>query len=376
MRCRNLGNIHARMKNGLEIYHCDKLTACSLVPSELKLTDGSPLPMCSEECSQYNGPKVGDIFDRVVIINLARRPDRLEQIRVELAKHDWPFVAPVVMNAIDGKKIECPAGYTEGNHVWACFQSHRRAIEDAINDDCHSVLVLEDDAILCDDFAERSKQFMRDIPDDWEFAWLGVHHMQTPIPVKPGVVKTVQVDCCHAYAARGQGLIDLYKYWHQWHTGTTAHCDWSIAHWMRDRKSYAAEPQLIGQRGGYSDLTWGQKPENWWLNNPQPTITPMKTPTVAEIDLRLRVEFNLEEFPCRWRGQLKGVKDAADGFVKAPCYECDSPRTFNQTKEATLWQVEPGETIPYCNRCPFRELPTADQSQRVYDISGLEGMFK
>ena len=44
-------------------------------------------------------------FDRVVLINMKRRPDRLQSVRDELRKARWPFKQPEVFEAVDGHVI-------------------------------------------------------------------------------------------------------------------------------------------------------------------------------------------------------------------------------------------------------------------------------
>lgn len=364
--CKLRGEIlSTRKRDGLPdllIYQCPFHDRCVNTQDDLDAMPGAVAKGC-DGCEDRKYPTPAkEFFDRVVIINLERRPDRLKEVRDELEK-GWPFVEPISMKAIDGKLCKAPAGYTEGDYAYACFQSHRRAIEDAINDGCRSVLVLEDDFVLIDEFESRSVQFMRSLPDEWEFAWLGGHHMTPPIPHSPGVVKSTKMDRCHAYAARGQGLIELYRYWHQWHTG---HCDWAISDWMRSRKSYCAQPWLIGQRGGYSDITWSTKQPEWWHENVQ------DNPQHAA--LKQRTEFNLEAYPCKYRGAFKRVEKRVGtcALTDAPCFGCSLPS--NEKREASLWQFCTSQEIPFCNRCTERKLPS--QEDRLVDISGLEGVFQ
>lgn len=221
-------------------------------------------------------------FDRVTVINLDRRPDRKKEMESEFAK-GWPFVKPKFMTAIDGNKCKAPSSYKEGDYAWACLQSHRRAVEDAVNSGCESLLVLEDDAVLVEGFADKARQFITDLPDDWEFAWFGGHHMKPSNFVKPGIVRSVHMDRCHAYAMRGRGLTELYKFWHQWHSG---HCDWAISEWISQFNSYCAQPWLIGQRGGWSDIKYQEKTAEWWPENviaPRNLTTTEKATSVVSV---------------------------------------------------------------------------------------------
>ena len=275
------------------------------------------------------------LFERVVVINLTRRADRRREMEAEFSK-GWPFVEPVFQKAIDGQQCKPPQGYLHGDYAWACFQSHRRAIEDAINDGVNSVLILEDDALLCPDFSARAIRFANDLPLDWDFAWLGGHHMQPPTPVKPGIVRSVHMDRCHAYAVRGTALRELYRYWHQWHTG---HCDWAISEWVKPLNSYCASPWLVGQRGGFSDIKFEQKGQEWW-HEPQHGV-PVPMDRTAEI---------LAKLPCQFRSTFKHTKGHG-----VPCVGCTL--TGNRTGEATLWRYAEDQPEPICNLCNDRVAP-------------------
>ena len=352
-------------RGGVEIIisGCQKRGRCVETDAELQRIGVATITAC-ESCEDAREPE--EFFDRVVVINLQRRPDRLAEIRAEFAK-GWPFAEPTIMKAIDGKLVPHPDGYTQGEFAWACFQSHRRALEDAINDGCKSVLILEDDATISDDFATRSVEFMKSLPADWQFAWLGGHHMKPPIPVKPGVVRSVHMDRCHAYAARGQGLIDLYKYWHQWHAG---HCDWALSEWIASRPSYCAQPWLVGQRGGYSDIHWSHKPPEWW-HEQVPEYRDVHHATKKE--MLKRIEFNFLAYPCQHRGELLRIENKPAGdcaLTDAPCFQCFHPK--NEKREASLWQFCKTQIFPTCNRCNLREPPADDDEDVPGDLEAAE----
>jgi hypothetical protein len=50
---------------------------------------------------------VCDFFERVYVIALKRRPDRLASF-IEGLPTDWPFAEPEIFTAIDGHIIPCP----------------------------------------------------------------------------------------------------------------------------------------------------------------------------------------------------------------------------------------------------------------------------
>jgi GR25 family glycosyltransferase involved in LPS biosynthesis len=198
-------------------------------------------------------------FDRVVVINLARRPDRLDRFHSLLT--DWPFRQPERFEAVDGQSVEHPAEWDKGPGAWGCLLSHRQALDRAISDGVRSLLILEDDACPAENFAERATRFLDAVPDDWDGLMLGAQHLTKPLPVAPGVARCTLANRAHAYAVRGRFMEVLSQFWHR---NTVDHCDIVLASLMPHFKIYAPDPILIGQDRGVSDITGRQEQLRFW----------------------------------------------------------------------------------------------------------------
>lgn len=189
-------------------------------------------------------------FDRVIVINLARRPERMERFSKSLG--DWPFQPPQRFEAVDGLLAAPPSCWDKGPGAWGCLLSHRAVLDAAIADQVKSLLVLEDDALAAPNFQTLVEKFLARVPADWDCLMLGAEHLRPPIPIDTGVVRCVASNRSHAYAVRGPFMRILSQFWSR---TTNDHCDVVLSSLMRHFNAYAPDPLLIGQDAGHSDVT-------------------------------------------------------------------------------------------------------------------------
>lgn len=210
---------------------------------------------------------LANYFDRVVVINLDRRPDRMEELDTEMKRVEWPFRQPQRLRATDANKVPPHHGWTAGGGAWGCMQSHRRILEEALMDDVHSLLVLEDDVMFVPDFREKVEAFIKNVPLDWDQLMLGGQYINRDSRhsfrkrVAPGVYKVGGCERTHAYALRGRGIRDLYVKW----CGSVGHCDHVMGPWQHDFNVYAPDHFLAGQRQGKSDISGSDNAAKLWV---------------------------------------------------------------------------------------------------------------
>ncbi len=195
-----------------------------------------------------------DFFSAVFLINLKRRPDRLEAALAELHKGDWPFREPQVVAAVDGSKMPVIPAWKAGTGAWGCRQSHLRILEDCIQNDTEPVLILEDDLSIRENFRHDCAKFIDTLPNDWDGLMLGgVHVAGAPLALRPGLVRCVGAACTHAYAVRGRLLRDLYREWAS--PCRIIHIDMTYTRLQSNYNVYAPDPFLISQSGSKSDIS-------------------------------------------------------------------------------------------------------------------------
>ena len=111
------------------------------------------------------------------VINLKRREDRLENFK----KH-CPFNDVEVVYGFDAKNIANECTYEQGIYnsfkslmpgERGVFISHLRIYKDIIDKNIPYALIMEDDAVFCNDFIMKYEQVMKDAPSDMNILFVG-----------------------------------------------------------------------------------------------------------------------------------------------------------------------------------------------------------
>jgi GR25 family glycosyltransferase involved in LPS biosynthesis len=209
-----------------------------------------------------------DFFDRVFVINLARREDRWKEFQEGLPK-DWPFRAPERFDAIDGSKSLIPSWFQAGKGAWGVYRSHLAIMEQQIQRDWSRVLYLEDDALFLPSFVEGAAYFLRSLPQGWHQAFLGGQLLKKKVlkTLPNGVRVPHNVNRAHAHALSLEGARLMYR-----HLLETK--DWSPRQHFDHRmgamhetgafKVFAPKEWLVGQRASHSNILGREVPDRVW----------------------------------------------------------------------------------------------------------------
>ena len=166
------------------------------------------------------------LFEQTLVINLRRRPDRLKRFLEQACKAQ---IDALVFEGTDGRLItQCPLPIAWSREdsilsdgMLGCFLSHRAALELSLKNGWESVLILEDDVLIPDDFVTRLDLLQSDTPADWDMIYLGRGHWDangvfsesrhlTPLRragfVVPGIWKSTVSSSAYAYAVHRRCL--------------------------------------------------------------------------------------------------------------------------------------------------------------------------
>jgi GR25 family glycosyltransferase involved in LPS biosynthesis len=182
--------------------------------------------------------RINEYFDKVVVINLDKRTDRLEKISKQLDELGITFER---FSAIDGTgKNPMLAGKDSHVEVWKQNLGKR-------------VLILEDDAYFVEGFQERFDEVIQTLPEEWDVFYLGVF-----LDKRTGKVIKINNDWYRQVVSTGTQAYCLYPDMMQFFIDRIEAYDGYVDVGLRilaeDTNAYITQPNLVTQYAGYSDL--------------------------------------------------------------------------------------------------------------------------
>ena len=205
-----------------------------------------------------------DLFDRVYVINCPHRTDRLQSLEDNIKATGIADCSKMhVFAGVRGELSPPPKYWGASVGAWGCFQSHRRLVEDVLNEDndsIDSILILEDDACFPETALKRVNEFMQNVPDDWDQLYLGGQHRVKPIETETeGILRGISINRAHAYALNCKVYKKFYShinYSPNYYGKKNHHFDHQleIAHRKQDWNVYCPSVWLAGQCAGKSDI--------------------------------------------------------------------------------------------------------------------------
>lgn len=191
--------------------------------------------------------------NEAVVISLPTRPERLQRFLTNLPT-DWPFPPPRLQI---GVREPAPPWFGASDGAWGCRQSHLQVLRSAWERSVPATLVLEDDAVFADGFAEQWKALSARIPSRASMVMLGGQHVRPPVPQGRHLVRCVNTRRTHAYIIRLKAIPLLMRTW----TDSRFHIDHALLSFLSDTFTYAPAQFIVGQDAGWSDISAKDNPE-------------------------------------------------------------------------------------------------------------------
>ena len=133
-----------------------------------------------------------DRFDKVYLVNLDRRPDRLKNFEAQVKKYNLGEYTRV--SAVDGSNLNL-GEYTNvlKSGELGLVLTNLNIIKDAKENNYKNILILEDDCSFTEEILNIDEYFSM-LPKDWDMLYMGGNHnthmgIQGPIIVNEKVVK-------------------------------------------------------------------------------------------------------------------------------------------------------------------------------------------
>jgi GR25 family glycosyltransferase involved in LPS biosynthesis len=157
--------------------------------------------------------KLNDFFDKIFVINLTRRPDRLENFKKISEKIGFEYE---IFPAVDGKcldrnsLVEGRLFRIESNDLYktfddyflgqlGCILSHLRLLKHCRDNNIRNVLILEDDVDFSDEFQSRFDNFTLNFNQEWHMIYFSGSLVETS-DVFNSYSKLLTCHTTHSYA--------------------------------------------------------------------------------------------------------------------------------------------------------------------------------
>jgi GR25 family glycosyltransferase involved in LPS biosynthesis len=240
-----------------------------------------------------------DRFDKIYLINLDSRPDRLELANKELER------AGILERTERFPAIALPRDPARGNHL-----SHASCIRKARNFGANNCLILEDDVEWLIDPLELKRVTF---PKNWDLVYLGINmDAYSATQVDYHLAKLSGGFSTHAYAIN-KSLFDCLIELNE--DITTIHNDVRMSYEIiPNYNSYVTIPLLAGQRKSYSDIMKKEMDSNSVFQErfsshlikkyfpvSEPTFCTFITPTIGRKTLPRTVDSFINQTEWNWK---------------------------------------------------------------------------
>lgn len=191
--------------------------------------------------------KINDIADKVYLMNMDRRPDRMAGSEIDLRANGINFERYA---AVDGSRLINPTAMNAGQY--GNYLSHLGILEKCMIDGTQIVAIFEDDVEFCEGFEEKFSILYPLIPDDWDMIYLGFNRIagSSQNTEHYDIVKITGAYAIHAFILRGRAIRIAYNFLSK----NKVQADVYYAELQKSLNVYGFKNQLCSQKPDFSDI--------------------------------------------------------------------------------------------------------------------------
>lgn len=132
--------------------------------------------------------------------------------------------------------------------AFGCHLSHLAILSAVKAEGASSTLVMEDDAVFCDDFWKKLFPAMGELPEDWDIMFAGSFALFNPEQVTANLWKAAEAHGTHCYVANGRSIPRILEVLRRFDTTV----DNALTEVENGLHCYYVQPNLAWQADGES----------------------------------------------------------------------------------------------------------------------------
>ena len=209
---------------------------------------------------------INKYFDKIYVINLFYREDRLDAMKTRLADNNitnYEVIDAYVGEILSLMPTRHNFAYNESG--MGCLMSHLRCIKDALYNKYDRILILEDDVLLHKDFNNQFEIITNQLGDtDWDLLYLGHQTIDSPLTHETFYEEGKHIFEArnswggHAYGLNRVLMNEYYNHFTKRSESGWMEVDKYLSQVIQENNNFNSVkvyPQLFIQDTGWSDIT-------------------------------------------------------------------------------------------------------------------------
>ena len=195
---------------------------------------------------------INSYFEHVFCLTLERRKDRYMEAKEEFERHgiDVEFIYGVDGVTLPQPTTICPDGTIPSKGDIGCQLSHLAIARLAKQRGYNNYFVFEDDAQMTSTFNTDFEKYIKQLPINWDFIYLGGNHDGGFKMVSDNMAKIARTYTTHAYGVRSTAIDAIIEVL----SAGENKVDVGIASLHSKFNCYCIRPHLSWQKNGVSDI--------------------------------------------------------------------------------------------------------------------------